>query len=654
MKKQNLFYIHFFLVISFIIAITLGCKKDDIEKGKVDPVELASINILPVNEITAYSAKSGGNITNDGGAGITARGVIWSTSENPTVENYDGKTTDGEGNGEFTSKMENLLPGTIYFVKAYAINIEGTAYSDSKEFITKEKKFAGGSGTENDPYLIETPAQLDSIRYDINQHYKQIADIDLSNFSSEDWIPEGYWIPIGDNNNPFTGSYDGNNNTILNLTINLPDVSGIGLFGYAFSAEIKNIAIENIDISGGASKGGLVGNISEGNIFNCFTTGKIDGGGGGLVGINDKGNIKECYSIIEIIDGGGGGLVGHNSGNILDSHAIGVISGSSNSPNVGGLVGLNGGEINNCYADVDVEGGWYVGGLVGSNIKSIINCMAMGNVLGKVNELTFVGGLVGYSRDGIITNCIAKGNVSGSQYIGGLIGKNERLSSSTELGKIINSYSIGNVTGNNSVGGLIGFNELGNIIECYALGDVSSEEGYTGGHVDCTGGLIGKHQGDEIQSFGHGDVNRCYALGAVSGNKNVGGLVGYNDAGKILNSYAKGAVTGIENIGGIVGYYTGEYCEKIANCFSIGSISGDGNLGGLIGKATDKALNGGYIKIDNCYYDKDTSGQNDTGKGTPKTTTEMMQQYTFYPHWDFETIWDINEGESYPYLRWQE
>jgi len=57
--------------------------------------------------------------------------------------------------------------------------------------------------------------------------------------------------------------------------------------------------------------------------------------------------------------------------------------------------------------------------------------------------------------------------------------------------------------------------------------------------------------------------------------------------------------------------------------------------------------------IEYSYYDKETSGQDDTGKGIPKTTAEMMQQSTFET-WDFTNIWRINEGNSYPYLRWQE
>jgi len=531
MKKQNLFYIHFFLVISFVIAITLGCKKDDIEKEKDDPVELASINILPVTEITAYSAKSGGNVIDDGGAGITARGVVWSINPNPSLENNDGKTNDGEGKGEFQSKIEGLKQKTTYYLKAYATNSAGTSYSETLDFTTIEKKLAGGSGTQNDPYLIETPGQLDSIRYNLDKHFKQIADIDLSNFSREEWIPAGYWIPIGEKNNPFTGSYDGNDFKIINLTINLPETPGVGLFGYAVNSEIKNVGIENINITGGAYKGGLVGEIFEGNIINCHTTGCINGGGG-LVGSNKKGNIIKCYSIINIT-GGGGGLVdwneGNEEGNISDSYAIGIISGSSS--NVGGLVGHNVGEIINCYAKVDVVGGWNVGGLVGANTGSINKCKALGNVSGNNKSLTYVGGLVGHSINGTITNCMAEGDVAGNQYIGGLVGKNSNSVASPgyvpNLINITKSYATGKVTGANTVGGLVGWNEEGNITMCYATGEVFSTGEYINGEVDCTGGLVGRHTGNILESSleGNGDIFESYATGNVNGNNNIGGLV---------------------------------------------------------------------------------------------------------------------------------
>jgi uncharacterized protein (TIGR02145 family) len=79
-----------------------------------------------ISALTATTATSGGNITSDGGSAVTARGVCWSTTENPTISS--SKTTDGTGTGAFTSSITGLLPGTTYYIRAYATNGIGTAY----------------------------------------------------------------------------------------------------------------------------------------------------------------------------------------------------------------------------------------------------------------------------------------------------------------------------------------------------------------------------------------------------------------------------------------------------------------------------------------------------------------------------------------------
>ena len=90
---------------------------------------LPTITTTVVSVITATTATSGGNITNDGGASVTARGVCWSTSQTPTTAN--SKTTNGTGTGSFTSSILGLTPGTTYYVRAYATNSTGTGYGDA-------------------------------------------------------------------------------------------------------------------------------------------------------------------------------------------------------------------------------------------------------------------------------------------------------------------------------------------------------------------------------------------------------------------------------------------------------------------------------------------------------------------------------------------
>ena len=94
------------------------------------------VSTKAVTSITATTAVSGGTVTDDGGYEVTAHGVCWSTSHNPTIVNNDRVTSDGIGMGEFTSNITGLTPGTTYYVKAYATNEHGTNYGLEESFTT--------------------------------------------------------------------------------------------------------------------------------------------------------------------------------------------------------------------------------------------------------------------------------------------------------------------------------------------------------------------------------------------------------------------------------------------------------------------------------------------------------------------------------------
>ncbi|HET6993930.1 MAG TPA: hypothetical protein VFI06_03060 [Chitinophagaceae bacterium] len=98
--------------------------------------EMPSVSTTSVTGVTSSSASSGGNVTSDGGGTVTARGVCWSTSPNPTTAN--NKSTDGSGTGSFTSSITGLSPSTLYYVRAYATNGAGTAYGNSVSFNTPQ------------------------------------------------------------------------------------------------------------------------------------------------------------------------------------------------------------------------------------------------------------------------------------------------------------------------------------------------------------------------------------------------------------------------------------------------------------------------------------------------------------------------------------
>ena len=103
-------------------------------------VSVPTVTTSSVSNITQTSAACGGNVTSNGGATVTARGVCWSTSQNPTVSN--SHTTDGSGTGSFTSSITGLTASTTYYVRAYATNSAGTSYGEQKSFTTQ----GGGGG----------------------------------------------------------------------------------------------------------------------------------------------------------------------------------------------------------------------------------------------------------------------------------------------------------------------------------------------------------------------------------------------------------------------------------------------------------------------------------------------------------------------------
>ena len=213
--------------------------------------------------------------------------------------------------------------------------------------------------------------------------------------------------------------------------------------------------------------------------------------------------------------------------------------------------------------------------------------------------------------------------INSDRYAGGLIGRN--------AGVVIDSYSKAVVSGSRNLGGLIGYNESTALVaRCYAEGEVISEDYYVGG-------LVGRN---------YGMITECYATGDVSTeSSDVGGLIGHN-GGIINNSYATGNVNGWYSVGGLVGFNSGVGSQDgiIDRCYALGLVTAESEEGGLVGEDS----NG---DISRSYYDKETTGQEDTGKGAPKSTESMQIKSTF-EDWDFDSVWRINE-EIYPNLQWE-
>ena len=125
MKKYSILFV-------LVATLLFSCGKD---------AEKPTVVTDQVVDITSTSAKVNAKVENDGGAEVTARGVCWATTQNPTVE--DNKTTDDTDTENFISELGGLEPQTTYYVRAYAINEVGTGYGEEISFTTSEKELVG-------------------------------------------------------------------------------------------------------------------------------------------------------------------------------------------------------------------------------------------------------------------------------------------------------------------------------------------------------------------------------------------------------------------------------------------------------------------------------------------------------------------------------
>ena len=280
------------------------------------------------------------------------------------------------------------------------------------------KRPASGDGTVNKPFLISTAAELAWFRDHVNENYDNVkssakltADIDLSDFchAADDSKIEKSWVPIGNSNNKYQGTFDGNNKTITNLYINASQLN-VGLFGCTYEGTIKNLTFE-------------YANVTNTNNYVGVLVGKA--------------------------------FWGSTLQNIKISNTCQIKGGNY----TGGIAGYLDGNAYNCVNCATVQGLKYIGGLCGFySISRTGNSMTACANYGNVTASSLgVGGLVGYFDSGTIQDCANYGGVKGTNYIAGMAG-------SVNNGKIQNVFSYGNISVTNKtqrVGMVFGNSYLG-------------------------------------------------------------------------------------------------------------------------------------------------------------------------------------------------
>jgi filamentous hemagglutinin family protein len=229
-------------------------------------------------------------------------------------------------------------------------------------------------------------------------------------------------------------------------------------------------------VTGAFSVGGLIGFNNVGSVSSSYATDSVNG-------------TPVMWYSMSIVNGNYylGGLIGRNSGAVKNSHATGNVFGSNiiqdGSTALGGLIGGNysSGNVSNSYATGNVNGARSVGGLIGLNYGNVRNSYATGVITGAVKNLINygVGGLVGDNRGGV-SDSYAIGDVNGpaSNWVGGLVGINE--------GTVSNSYASGNLTGYSDVGGLIGYSYFGLVTNSYWNITTTGQATSSGGGIGLT------------------------------------------------------------------------------------------------------------------------------------------------------------------------
>lgn len=320
---------------------------------------------------------------------------------------------------------------------------------------TYAKKLTAGTGTKDDPYLIETAEQLALLSTSIyNQSnptayskccFKLTTDIDLK---YKEWIPIGSCLLNGkvSTQSTFVGSFDGDGHTISGLkvtavTTDEESIAYVGLFGTVGPNYTDQTipSIQNLIVRDAKIDAGVTGDDNEsqgaGILAGQLSLWQLAGGG------SHKAKIKNCRvsGTIHQMDGTTtkyvGGLVGHIQGAEVTNCNANVTIDTQNEC-VGGLLGYAlGTNVENSYCKGSIKGTWSIGGFVGGAEKSTSGNMTITNCTTSV-EVTAsnwnVGGFIGYFSEGTIANCSASGNVTSTANwdnhtyrTGGFVGTNE-------------------------------------------------------------------------------------------------------------------------------------------------------------------------------------------------------------------------------------
>lgn len=500
--------------------------------------------------------------------------------------------------------------------------------------------YLNGGGTEDNPYLIGSVEELNSLRRYIetcenaskDKFYKLTNDIRINDRVTDatgnivsDVSKLSEWIPIGSGEtlspyHAFQGNFDGDGHTIYGIYIDDTDSeNSLGLFGCVHKGgTVKNLRIADSYIRGKKTAGGICGFCYGGLIADCESNATVISTGptlqvGGIVGelgdsngrllrCTNKGNVTGC----SVPDEYGqqwncyiGGICGSVGSSVIDScYNEGVVKADGWGA-VGGVTGsVSGGarvrySCNKGYVSSNTKAN--IGGIAGNNWSNVTGCVNEGEIVAFV-EGSCIGGICGInSFNSYIYDSENNSDIIcsvDSVYVGGIVGNMDggRSNNTYYTPRVYRCKNNGTIqtTGPKSMsGGISGKNYCSEIYDSQNNGHVISAL-YAGGI-------------SPLCEY-HSNISGCSNTGHVEGASSTGGIVGETN-GSVTGSWNSGHVTNcgkLSTAGGIAGYTS----SVVSDCFNTGEVYDAANAGGIVGNGNQKGsvircYNAGYIHTSN-------------------------------------------------------
>ncbi len=470
---------------------------------------------------------------------------------------------------------------TLFFAITFAIICKSQTPWNG----TVAESYDGGDGTPENPYQIATAEQLALLAQQTNNgdtgeaHFILTNDINLNGSGGQEWNPIGTakttWINsityTVEPSNPFMGVFDGNDHSITEIYIDNSDI--LGLFGCTLDATVRNLRVEDANVTQGASVGIIVGLAYNTDIADCEVSGEVQAYGSKV-----------------------GGIAGHYIAQDIDNDTVFIRN-----------------CINNAYITAGV---FYLGGIAGftemDNGNLVIDhCVNNGEIGDMWNTFT-AGGMVG-KGDFILRHCHNFGKISGETSAGGMVGEGGYFG----LIEFCFNHPTGEIIGGSSAGGIIG-TPINTIIRM--SGNMASVTGQ-GGDFVLVGGIAGSD----------GSISNCFNTGDLIGIMNtstpevaqIGGITGSPTMGYVYNVYNAGQITKPNNpyltnahYGHIISAILSD--TTIRNCYYFGNLD--------IPAYIYNAASSGYVYLpESCAFNQGTSATSWVLDEAQYGTTDLLE-----------------------------